>query len=65
MEQIDSIICNRFIVIVMMSKPLGIELGNLAYSEGLINGTDDNSRAIEEPDAVKAASPVLNGRVTG
>ncbi|MGD1863734.1 MAG: HNH endonuclease, partial [Phormidesmis sp.] len=28
-------------------------------------GADDNSRTIEEPDARKRASPVLNGRVTG
>jgi len=62
--QINSIICNRFTVIVMMLKLLGIRLVKL-YLPATFNGTDDNSRAIEEPDARKRACPVLNGRVTG
>ena len=34
------------------------------YLQAAVNGTDDNSRAVEEPCAVNAACTVLNGRVT-
>ena len=47
-----------------MSKLLGIGLIK-SYPKAEFEGTDDNSRTIEEPDARKRARPVLNGRVTG
>jgi len=48
----------------MMLKPRGIRQPR-PYPRAAGDGTDDNSRTVEEPCEVNVSSTVLNGRVTG